>query len=78
MYDSIDKILQAVKNIPDDASKSLGLEFDVKDDGSVDIEWDKNDPVVVAMGCNDWEPNDWSKFLQLCMDSVETDEWTVD
>ncbi|MGB0873648.1 MAG: hypothetical protein ACPGSE_00195 [Synechococcus sp.] len=61
-------------DLPDAIPAPLVVQMIPQDDGSVDIEWDENDPVAQLFGCNTWTPTQWEAFFALV---VEGNGWEV-
>ena len=61
-------------DLPDAIPSPLVVQMMPLDDGTVDIEWDENDPAAQAIGCNTWTPTQWEAFFTLV---VQGDGWEL-
>lgn len=52
-------------------NEPLPLSIRTGDDGDIIIEWDEKDPRAIALGCNEWTSEEWSKKLDEGLQRLE-------
>lgn len=52
----------------------LNITFDELEDGSLQLNWDENDPAAIALGVNDWTAEQWIVLLKEGLEQKESED----